>query len=79
MPVSEQDDYLRGLQRMADQIAANFSGLDSAQAARSVAEHLRRFWNPGMRRDLAQAVAEGRVVVSGPVREAIKDLAVGAD
>ena len=79
MSVSDQDDYLLGLQRMANQIAANFAGLGPAGAATSVADHLQRFWDPGMRRDLAQAVSANRVVVSDPVRAAIKALAVGAD
>ncbi len=79
MSASEQDEYLLGLQRMANQIAANVAGLEAARAARFVADHLQRFWDPSMRRDLAEAVSEGKVAVSDTVRDALNDRAVGAD
>ena len=43
------------LVRMANQIAANFDGgSDEAQAAGSVADHIRRFWTPGMRKQIVE-------------------------
>ena len=72
MPASKQDDYLKDLERMANQIAANFAGLPADQAARAVADHLKRFWDPSMRRDLLQALSGDAVVVSDAVREALK-------
>lgn len=79
MPASEQDDYLNGLQRMANQIADNFAGLPSERGATSIADHLQRFWDPGMRSDLVQAVSDGSVVVSDRVREAIQELVIRAE
>ena len=72
MPASKQDDYLKDLERMANQIAANFERLPADQAARAVADHLKRFWDPSMRRDLLQALSGDAVVVSDAVREALK-------
>jgi len=41
------------LVRMANQIAANFEGSSSEeQAVASVADHIRRFWSPLMRKQL---------------------------
>ena len=40
------------LVRMANQIAANFKHHPEAQAAAEVANHIRMFWPPLMRREL---------------------------
>ena len=43
------------LERMANQIAANFAYLsDSEQAALKVADHLQRFWDPTMRSEIIE-------------------------
>ena len=39
--------------RMANQIAANFHAYPHEQAVASVAEHIRGFWDPRMRAELA--------------------------
>lgn len=50
------------LARMANQIAANFEyGPNKAQAVADVADHLLRFWSPGMRAELAEGHARGDV------------------
>ena len=67
-------DYLSGLERMANQIARNFDTRPPEQAAAGVAEHLQKFWDPSMRRDLIDAVASRRIEVSAAVRDAIDDL-----
>lgn len=66
--------YLSGLERMANQIARNFDTRPPEQAAAGVAEHLQKFWDPSMRRDLIDAVASRRIKVSAAVRDAIDDL-----
>ena len=66
--------YLSGLERMANQIARNFDTRPPEQAAAGVAEHLQKFWDPSMRRDLIDAVASRRIEVSAAVRDAIDDL-----
>ena len=67
-------DYLLGLERMVNQIARNFDTRPPEQAAAGVAEHLQKFWDPSMRRDLIDAVASKRIKVSAAVRDAIDDL-----
>ena len=47
------------LVRMANQIAANFSHHPDAQAAAEVADHIRMFWPPLMRRELLDNVHSG--------------------
>lgn len=74
MSASEPAEYLRGLERMANQIAANFAGQPADQAAQAVADHLRRFWDPSMRRDLVEAHRNGRINVSGVVCDALAEL-----
>ena len=66
------NDYLSGLARMANQIARNFATRPVDEAVAGITEHLERFWDPSMRRDLADAVAAGRVNVSAPVRKALE-------
>jgi len=47
------------LKRMANQIAANFRHHPQAQAATEVANHIRMFWPPLMRRELLENVNHG--------------------
>ncbi len=47
------------LVRMANQIAANFRHHPSDQAAAEVADHLRMFWPPIMRRELLDNIDSG--------------------
>ena len=47
------------LVRMANQIAANFRHHPQAQAAAEVADHIRMFWPPLMRRELLDNVHNG--------------------
>jgi hypothetical protein len=52
------------LAKMADQIATNFYyGPNKAQAVASVADHILRFWTAGMRAELAEGHASGRVAL----------------
>lgn len=45
--------------RMVNQIAAFFAHEGAEQGAASVADHLRKFWEPRMRAELLAAVAAG--------------------
>jgi formate dehydrogenase subunit delta len=47
------------LERMANQIAANFRHHPQAQAAAEVADHIAMFWPPLMRRELLDDVDSG--------------------
>jgi formate dehydrogenase subunit delta len=44
---------------MANQIAANFRHHPEAQAAAEVADHIRMFWPPVMKRELLAGIDEG--------------------
>jgi formate dehydrogenase subunit delta len=63
---------LEHLQQMANQIAANFA-FHEDQVAR-VADHLKRFWAPSMRRLLAESVEQGGEGLEPAVVEAVKEL-----
>ena len=63
------------LVRMANQIAANFRHHPEACAAGEVADHIRMFWPPLMRRELLDSVDCGEfdplvVAAAGLLREA---------
>ena len=45
--------------RLANDIAAQFAHRAYAEASRATAEHMRNFWDPRMRRQLLELVAEG--------------------
>ena len=47
------------LVRMANQIADFFSGYPEDEAVAGIAGHIRDFWEPRMRADLARIVAAG--------------------
>lgn len=47
------------LVRMANQIAGFFAHEGPERGAASVADHLRKFWDPRMRAELTAAVADG--------------------
>lgn len=59
--------------RMANQIAANFAHHRADQAAGEVATHLRTFWSPAMRSDLAAWLAS-----PGPDGDELHPLVVAA-
>jgi formate dehydrogenase subunit delta len=44
---------------MVNEIAAFFAGEEPAKAAENVANHLRRYWDPRMRRQIVTHVTEG--------------------
>ncbi|MFJ5262623.1 formate dehydrogenase subunit delta [Streptomyces sp. NPDC088387] len=46
-------------QRMANQIAANFRHVPADAAAKEIAGHIRRFWDPRMRARLLDLVDSG--------------------
>lgn len=61
------------LVKMANQIGAFFeSEPDRGEALSSVANHLKRFWDPRMRRELVAHLENGGAGLSDIVSEAIK-------
>ena len=64
------------LVRMANQIAANFDGgSDEAQAVASVADHIRRFWTPSMRKQIVERWRERPDELSARAAQAIAAIA----
>jgi formate dehydrogenase subunit delta len=67
--MSELDQLIK----MANQIAANFRFHDDPVTP--LADHLRRFWAPSMRRMLQQHIEQGGAGLDDEVLEAAKRLA----
>lgn len=57
---------------MANQIAQFFAAYPRAQAVDGIADHLRKFWAPRMRRQLLECAADQGAGLHELVREAIK-------
>lgn len=68
------------LVKMANQVGAFFEAMpDAAQGIAGVADHLRKFWEPRMRRELAAHVAaHGDGELKPIVRAALKAIEVEA-
>ena len=61
---------------MANDIGTFFRALpDRNQAAEGIAEHLRKFWDPRMRRQLTDYVTAGGKGLDPPVEAAVRSLA----
>jgi formate dehydrogenase subunit delta len=65
------------LAAMVNEIAAFFEGEDPAKGAENVANHLRRYWDPRMRRQIIEHASEGGEDLS-PVARAGVELIAGA-
>ena len=64
---------------MANDIGAFWAGdPDKSAAAKNVATHIRRFWDPRMRREIITHYREGGAGMSEIVRAAIAILADGS-
>jgi formate dehydrogenase subunit delta len=64
---------------MANDIAAFFAAdPDKSQAARNIANHVTRFWDPRMRREIVAHYRDGGAGLSEAARSAMALLAEGA-
>ena len=64
---------------MTNDIGAFWAGdPDKSEAAKNVASHLRRFWDPRMRREIITHYREGGAGLNDIVRSAIAILAEGS-
>jgi len=70
------DAAIAKLARMANQIALAFRLQPHDQAVAGVAEHIRSFWTPKMRRDLAEHIASGGDGIEPLAREAFAKIRV---
>ena len=60
---------------MVNEIAAFFAGEDPAKAAENVANHLRRYWDPRMRRQILEHTSTGAEGLSPVARAGVKLIA----
>ena len=64
--------HIEQLVTMANEIAAFFAGAaDEGEAAASVANHLRRFWDPRMRKQIIEHRKRGGAGLSTLASEAV--------
>ena len=59
---------------MANQIARFFAAYPREQAVEGVADHLKKFWEPRMRKDIEAYVAKGGQGLDALVVDAVKKL-----
>ena len=59
---------------MANQIALFFNSYPREEAIAGVADHLKRFWEPRMRKQIVAYAAEGGAGLHELVREAVQRL-----
>jgi formate dehydrogenase subunit delta len=62
------------LTMMANQIGAFFAAQDEAAAPAAIADHLRKFWDPGMRADILAHLGKGGAGLDPLVRRAVEML-----
>jgi len=71
-----QQAAMAKLVRMANQIAIAFRLQPHAQAVAGAADHIKSFWTPKMRRDIATHLAEGGDGLEPLAKEAIAKIPV---
>lgn len=60
------------LTMMANQIGAFFKAQGEAQAPAAIADHLKTFWDPGMRADIVAHLDQGGSGLDPLVRKAVE-------
>jgi formate dehydrogenase subunit delta len=60
------------LSMMANQIGAFFKAQGEAQAPAAIADHLKKFWDPGMRKDIIAHLDAGGVGLDPLVKCAVE-------
>ncbi len=59
---------------MANQIGKFFASQDSVTASSAIAEHLKKFWDPRMRKTILAHLDHGGAGLDAPVRAAVEKL-----
>jgi formate dehydrogenase subunit delta len=52
------------IKRMANQIAVNFQSYPEDQAITETANHIKAFWDPRMRKQLAEVIAQDQAALN---------------
>jgi formate dehydrogenase subunit delta len=60
------------LTMMANQIGAFFKAQGEAEAPAAIADHLKKFWDPGMRADIVAHLDQGGSGLDPLVRQAVE-------
>lgn len=60
------------LTMMANQIGAFFKGQGEADAPAAIADHLKKFWDPGMRKDIVAHLDAGGAGLDPLVRRGVE-------
>ena len=63
------------LVKMANEIGAFYVAESAADAAQNIASHLKRFWEPRMRKTLIEHNKKGGIGLKADVRKAVELLA----
>jgi formate dehydrogenase subunit delta len=68
---------LRDIKRMANQIATAFQAYPEEQAVKETANHIKSFWDPRMRRQLAEIIAKDETALNPIALAAGRKLGLG--
>jgi formate dehydrogenase subunit delta len=60
---------------MANQIGRFFQSQKAETAVAGIEDHILKFWDPRMRKAIVAQLAEGRIELDPPVRQAIERIA----
>jgi len=67
----------REIKRMANQIASAFQGYPEERAVAETANHIKSFWDPRMRKQLAEIIAKDEAALNPIALAAGKKLGLG--
>lgn len=70
-------DQFRDIKRMANQIATAFQAYPEDQAVTETANHIKSFWDPRMRKQLAEIMASDHAALNPIALAAGKKLGLG--
>ena len=70
-------DKFREIKRMANQIAAAFQAYPEDQAITETANHIKSFWDPRMRKQLAEIIAKDQAALNPIALAAGRKLGLG--
>jgi formate dehydrogenase subunit delta len=70
-------DQYRDIKRMANQIATAFQAYPEDQAVTETANHIKSFWDPRMRKQLAEIIAKDQAALNPIALAAGKKLGLG--
>lgn len=70
-------DQFADIKRMANQIAVAFQAYPEDQAVKETANHIKSFWDPRMRKQLAELIAKDSAALNPIALAAGKSLGLG--